>query len=175
MLARLPVACELIAMLNPKNAVPTLTWQRSALSRSVGTMKPTTRPVFEDKPVAEINTTPLVDIMLVLLVTLIITVPVMTHSTHLDVSTGPASPKPSLLIEIDYDGSITCGGQDCSTKAGLEKFFAELAAHTDRPQIIIAAHARSPYDATAHTLASAQRHGFNEIGFRGLAAMAPTT
>ncbi|TLZ10054.1 MAG: hypothetical protein E6K31_11125 [Gammaproteobacteria bacterium] len=83
----------------------------------------------EVKVMATINTTPLIDVMLVLLVTLIVTLPIMTHAVKLDMPnvTNPPPPPPTppevIELEIDFDGTVVWNGTPVSSLQQLESFF----------------------------------------------------
>jgi len=67
----------------------------------------------DDEPMMDINTTPLIDVMLVLLIMFIITIPVMTHAVKLDMYQGgppPSSPPEAVELEVDFDGTIIWNG-----------------------------------------------------------------
>ena len=75
-------------------------------------------------PIADMNTTPLVDVMLVLLILFIITLPVMTNSTNLHIGTGPiiTVPREAISLEIDFDGTILWNGSVVDDLAQLERY-----------------------------------------------------
>jgi biopolymer transport protein ExbD len=69
----------------------------------------------DDEPMMDINTTPLIDVMLVLLIMFIITLPVMTHAVKLDMPQAKNTPPPPVVVEpiqleIDWDGTIIWNG-----------------------------------------------------------------
>jgi biopolymer transport protein ExbD len=80
-----------------------------------------------DAPMMEINTTPLIDVMLVLIIVLIMSIPVMTHATKLDMpqTNNPPPPvRPEVIqIDIDFDGTIVWNGTVVSGIPQLESFF----------------------------------------------------
>jgi hypothetical protein len=83
----------------------------------------------DSAPIADMNTTPLVDVMLVLLILFIITLPVLTHSTNLHIGRGPESravPETISLV-IDFDGTIVWNGTVVKDLAQLERYFVNAA------------------------------------------------
>jgi biopolymer transport protein ExbD len=119
----------------------------------------------------DINTTPLIDVMLVLLVTLIITLPIMTHAVKLDmpdVSHPPPPPpvQPEVIdLEIDFDGTVVWNGTPIPNMDTLEGYFHTEAAKEPQPEIHLRPDRRAKYDIVARVLASAQRNHMKKIGF----------
>jgi len=118
----------------------------------------------------DINTTPLIDVMLVLLVTLIITLPVMTHAVKLDMpqkNNTPPPPNPPEVIdlEIDFDGTIVWNGTPIPNMDTLESYFHTDAAKDPQPEIHLRPDRRAKYDVVARVLAAAQRNRMKKIGF----------
>jgi biopolymer transport protein ExbD len=119
----------------------------------------------------DINTTPLIDVMLVLLVTLIITLPVMTHAVKLDMpnmSNPPPPPpvQPEVIdLEIDFDGTIVWNGTPVASLDTLESYFHTYADKDPQPEIHLRPDRRAKYDAVAKVLAAAQRNRMKKIGF----------
>ena len=109
------------------------------------------------RPVPEINTTPLIDVLLVLLVLLVITLPHSTHRVSLDLPSGPASHTPPLVtnVEVDFDGRVFWNGSPIDDDRRLEQQFSEASA---APGIVrIEPDRRVRYERVAQVLASAQR------------------
>ena len=117
----------------------------------------------------DINTTPLIDVMLVLLVTLIITLPVMTHAVKLDMpqknNTPPPNPPEVIDLEIDFDGTIVWNGTPIPNMDTLESYFHTDAAKDPQPEIHLRPDRRAKYDVVARVLAAAQRNRMKKIGF----------
>ena len=118
----------------------------------------------------DINTTPLIDVMLVLLVTLIITLPVMTHAVKLDMpqkNDAPPPPVPPEVIdlEIDFDGTVVWNGTSIPDINTLESYFHTEAAKDPQPEIHLRPDRRAKYDVVARVLAAAQRNRMKKIGF----------
>ena len=119
----------------------------------------------------DINTTPLIDVMLVLLVTLIMSLPIMTHAVKLDMpppnpNNPPPPVKPEIIdLDIYYDGAIAWNGQAISNLNELEQRFAEAAAKDPQPELHLAPDSHVKYDVVAKVLAAAQRNHMEKIGF----------
>ncbi|HYB05489.1 MAG TPA: biopolymer transporter ExbD [Methyloceanibacter sp.] len=123
----------------------------------------------------DINTTPLIDVMLVLLVTLIVTLPVMTHAVKLDMPnvTNPPPPPdvpPEVIdLEIDGDGTVVWNGTPVSGLDQLEAYFAADRDKDPQPEIHLRPDRRAKYDIVAKVLAAAQRNHMKKIGFVNVA------
>jgi biopolymer transport protein ExbD len=119
---------------------------------------------------AEINTTPLIDVMLVLLIMLIITIPVQLHAVNLNLPTGqpppPVKPPEVVRIDVDFDGSIYWNGEVLPA-AQLESRLQQLAALPDQPEVHLRPNKLVEYDAVARVLAAAQRVGVTKLGVTG--------
>lgn len=119
----------------------------------------------------DINTTPLIDVMLVLLVMLIITLPIQLHSVNLNMPVGTPPPqlvKPDVLkIDIDADSRVYWNGEVLPDRATLEEKLAAAAALPVQPEVHLRPDKGSRYAQTAAVLASAQRLGLTKIGIIG--------
>ena len=127
----------------------------------------------DDGAMCDINTTPLIDVMLVLLIMFIITIPVMTHAVKLDMprpNDAPPPPvKPEVIdVEIDFDGTILWNGTPVGIDA-IEGYFRTEAQKDPQPELHLRPDKRSRYDVTARVLASAQRNRMKKIGFDNVA------
>ncbi|MBM2771482.1 ExbD/TolR family protein [Burkholderia anthina] len=126
-----------------------------------------------DEPdvMVDINTTPLIDVMLVLLIMLIITIPIQMHSVKMNLPVGnpPAPPHPPQVVQIDIgaDGSVNWNGAAVRGGAALDAKFREVAAEADQDEIRLRPDKAAPYRAVAEVLASAQREGATKIGLIG--------
>ena len=124
----------------------------------------------ENEPMMDINMTPLIDVMLVLLIMFIITIPVMTHAVKLDMpraSNAPSQVLPVVInLEIDFDGTVLWNGTPVDIES-LEGYFRREAAADPQPELHIRPSKRAKYDVVARVLASAQRNGMRKIGFVG--------
>jgi biopolymer transport protein ExbD len=123
-----------------------------------------------DEPMMEMNMTPLIDVLLVLLVMFIITIPVMTHAVKLDMpraTNAPQNVQPVVInIEIDFDGTVLWNGT-AVTVDSLDAYFRREAANDPQPELHIRPNKRASYDVVARVLAAAQRNGLRKIGFVG--------
>src|SRR5689334_7963517 len=86
-------------------------------------------------PIADMNTTPLIDVMLVLLIMFIITLPVMTHSTRIDLPHGKSTSPPgeAINLSIDFDGTMLWNGNVVSGLPQLEQYLRSAAAQPVQP------------------------------------------
>ena len=106
----------------------------------------------------QINTTPLIDVMLVLLVILIITLPVATHAVKLNLPQGEhAPPHPSVRLDIAFDGTLYWDGQFVASVAALRPKFEAVLQQADPPIISVVPEKRTRYERVAQVLAAAQR------------------
>ena len=126
----------------------------------------------EDEPMMDINTTPLIDILLVLLIMFIITIPVMTHAVKLDMPQAQNQPEklvqPEVIdLMIDFDGTILWNGTVVPSVDTLDVYFRREAQKDPQPELHINPNKRASYDVVARVLASAQRNHLNKIGFVG--------
>ena len=121
-------------------------------------------------PIADMNTTPLVDVMLVLLILFIITLPVLTNSTNLHIGgiiESPPAPREAINLAIDFDGTILWNGTVVQDLAQLERYFVVEAGKANQPELRVLPDRRANYDSVAKVLALAQRSGMQRIGFAG--------
>jgi biopolymer transport protein ExbD len=123
----------------------------------------------------DINTTPLIDVMLVLLVTLIVTLPIMTHAVKLDMPNPNAPPPPPdkppevIDLEIDFDGTVVWNGTPVASLQQLEGYFHAETDKDPQPEIHLRPDRRAKYDIVAKVLAAAQRNHMRKIGFVNVA------
>jgi biopolymer transport protein ExbD len=125
----------------------------------------------EPDVLAEINTTPLIDVMLVLLIMLIITIPIQTHAVKLEMPTG-APPavviKPEVIrIDVGPDGAVRWNDQLVADRETLETRLRAAAQAQIQPELHLRAHKQAPYRHVAAVMASAQRLGVTRIGLVG--------
>jgi biopolymer transport protein ExbD len=126
----------------------------------------------DDEVMMDMNTTPLIDVMLVLLVLLIITIPIQTHAVKLDMprpnpNSQPTTPPEVIQLEIDFDGTPIWNGSAVSGRGQLGVYFRDVASQVPQPEIHIRPNRLAKYDAVARVLADAQRLGVTKIGFVG--------
>jgi biopolymer transport protein ExbD len=119
----------------------------------------------------DMNTTPLIDVMLVLLVMLIVTIPIQTHAVKIDLPVAPdarpAVDAPAIDLEIDFDGTPIWNGTPVPSRAQLDAYLSGVAAQRPQPEVHVRPHRLAKYDVVARTLADAQRLGVTRIGFVG--------
>ena len=125
----------------------------------------------DDAPMMDINTTPLIDVMLVLIIMLIITIPIQTHAVKMNMPVGPsaAPPKPPeiIRIDVDFDGTVGWNGVVVADRAELENKLAQVAALPDQPEVHLRPNKLVSYKVVAMVMASAQRLGVTKIGLVG--------
>ncbi|MBI3157425.1 MAG: biopolymer transporter ExbD [Burkholderiales bacterium] len=124
-----------------------------------------------DDMMVDINTTPLIDVMLVLLIMFIITIPVQTHAVKMNMPIGPASSPPVppeiVRIDVDFDGQIGWNGELVAGRGDLEARLAAVAQRADQPEVHLRPNKLVEYEIVAMILASAQRLGVTKIGLVG--------
>ena len=126
----------------------------------------------DDDVLVDINTTPLIDVMLVLLIMFIITIPVQTHAVKMNMpvpNNAPPPPKPPeiIRIDVDFDGTIGWNGQIVADRADLEARLQQVAAMPDQPEVHLRPNKLVTYRYVAMVMASAQRLGVTKIGLVG--------
>ncbi|MDE1007779.1 MAG: biopolymer transporter ExbD [Paraburkholderia fungorum] len=125
----------------------------------------------EPDVMVDINTTPLIDVMLVLLIMLIITIPIQMHSVKMNLPVGNPPPQvtqPEVVqIDISADGVTTWNGAAVPDQAALEARLAQVAAEPLQAEIHLRPDRRTPYRDVAAVMASAQRVGATKIGLIG--------
>ena len=125
----------------------------------------------EPEVMVDMNTTPLIDVMLVLLIMLIITIPAQLHSVNLDMPLPSNAPKKAdpVVIRVDVDASsvVNWNGKPVASRAELEMKVKEAAAMNPQPEIHIRSHAKAKYEAVAGVMASAQSNGLTKLGIVG--------
>ena len=119
----------------------------------------------------DINTTPLIDVMLVLLVMLIITLPIQLHSVNLNMPVGNPPPplvKPEVLkLDIDAAGTIYWNGEVVPDRDTLEGWMRLASAQPVQPEVHLRPDKGAKYEVVAAVMASAQRLGLTKIGIVG--------
>jgi biopolymer transport protein ExbD len=121
----------------------------------------------------DINTTPLIDVMLVLLIMLIITIPIQTHAVKLNMPVNSVTPptKVPTVVEIivDFDGTIGFGGDVIKDRADLEQHLYRLTQMPEdqQPEVHLIPNKLAPYKYVAEVMAEAQRLGVTKIGIVG--------
>ena len=124
----------------------------------------------EGQSYSDINMTPLIDVMLVLLIIFIITIPSMTHAVKID---NPLPPPPNFVpppppevidLTIDFDGTLLWNGKPVS-RAEMQSYIRDNAAKTPQPEVHISVDKFARYEIVAQTLAELQKLGLKGLGF----------
>ena len=119
----------------------------------------------------DINTTPLIDVMLVLLIMLIITIPIQLHSVNLNMPAGnpppPLTPPEVVQVDVDFDGTVSWNGVLLQDRSSLEAKMQAAAAQPIQPEIHLRPNKLVAYKSVAAVMASAQRLGLTKIGLIG--------
>jgi biopolymer transport protein ExbD len=121
----------------------------------------------EGKPYSDINMTPLIDVMLVLLIIFIITIPSQTHAVKIDnpsPSRPPATPPAVIDLSIDFDGTLLWNNAPID-RTTMQHRVRQEAAKNPQPEVHITVDKFSKYQIVAQTLADLQRRGLTNIGF----------
>jgi len=126
----------------------------------------------DPEEVVDINTTPLIDVMLVMLIMLIITIPVQTHAVKLNMPVSQTPPPPTqpdvVTIDVDFDGTATWTRRGSSEvlpdQHAMELHLAAAAQEAEQPEVHIRPDRLTRYRFVASVLASAQRLGVTKIG-----------
>lgn len=123
------------------------------------------------EPIMDINTTPLIDVMLVLLVMLIITIPIQLHSVNLDLPVGkppPTEAKPVVLrVDIDERSTVLWNGAPVASRAELKARLHEAAAQEAQPEVHVRPDRHASYKAFAEVMADINQAGLHKLGVVG--------
>jgi len=119
-------------------------------------------------PMADINVTPMVDVMLVLLVIFIITAPLFTHAIKLDLPNAQSAPAPekpeTISLSINGEGRIFWNNQAIEQKE-LDAKLAAAAQKKPQPELQLRADKSTRYEVIAQVMAAAQTNGLTKMGF----------
>jgi biopolymer transport protein ExbD len=126
----------------------------------------------DDEVMVDINTTPLIDVMLVLLIMFIITIPIQTHAVKMNMpvpnnAAPPPKPPEIIRIDVDFDGTIGWNGEIIADRATLESKLSRVAQEPDQPEVHLRPNKLVSYKVVAMIMASAQRLGVTKIGIVG--------
>ncbi len=129
------------------------------------------------EPMCDVNTTPLIDVMLVMLVMLILTLPVQNHAVKLEMPPpNPAAQQQEnpdrIYVEIDPDGTVVINGNAMSSIEAIEEFFTQESVKEPQPEIHLRPSGLALYDVVANVMAAAQRAGMVRMGFTNVAEFA---
>ncbi|WBX86499.1 ExbD/TolR family protein [Sphingosinicella microcystinivorans] len=131
----------------------------------------------EGGEMVDINTTPLIDVMLVLLIMFIITIPIQTHAVKLDLPSNQTQPQNSQVdpvinrVSIDFLNTIYWNDQEVDMST-LRSYFNDAARMEPQPEIHLKPDALTRYDVVNNVMAQAQMAGVTKIGFVGNEAYA---
>ena len=139
---------------------------------------------FEDNTQADspelasgMNITPLIDVLLVLLVMLIITIPMQLHSVNMELPAGAPPPQATVplvvRIEITADNQLLWNDEPLPSRQVLYQRLSAAASWPEQPEIHVYAQSKAKYDSVALVLTAAQRLGLQKMGVVGLEAYAP--
>lgn len=124
----------------------------------------------EPEVLIDINTTPLIDVLLVLLIMLIITIPMQFHAVNMNMPVGtPPTPKaPPVIVKIDVGraGEVKLDGKVYGL-SDLEMKFKSMAKEVNQPEIHLRPDGQSNYESVSGVMAAAQRQGLTKIGIVG--------
>lgn len=123
----------------------------------------------DDDVMLDVNMTPLIDVMLVLLIMFIITIPIPNNSINIDLPNGtppPTNEKPPepVTLRIDAEGKLFWNGQPVANKQALETLFAGVAQQADQDTIKVQPDKMTEYKDVAMVMAAAQRLNVKKIG-----------
>jgi biopolymer transport protein ExbD len=126
----------------------------------------------EDDMMIEMNTTPLIDVMLVLIIMFIITIPVQTHAVKMNMpvnskSAPPPKPPEIVRIDVDFDGTIGWNGEIVPDRADLQTRLYRISQLPDQPEVHLRPNKLVTYKHVAMVMAEAQRLGVTKIGIIG--------
>lgn len=122
----------------------------------------------EENVMSEINVTPLVDVMLVLLVIFMLTLPALTHSISVDLPQTPETrvnpESEAIVVSVSRDGTVYRDGQ-MMDEIALENLFREAAKATPQPEIRLYGDRQAAYEHVISVMATAHRAGLQQLGF----------
>jgi biopolymer transport protein ExbD len=125
---------------------------------------------------AGMNITPLIDVLLVLLVMLIITIPIQLHSVNMELPAGAPPPQASVplvvRIEITADNQLLWNDTLLPNRQALLELLQAASVLPEQPEIHVLAQSKAKYDTVAAVLTAAQRLGLQKMGVVGLEAYA---
>ena len=126
-------------------------------------------PTDEEKPMSEINTTPLVDVMLVLLIIFLITIPVITQSVKVELPKAaniPTQTKPeNINIAVDREGNVYWNTMLVPTQEALLERIKAVAVMNPQPEIHVRGDRATAYEHIGRVIVLAQRGGIQKVGF----------
>jgi biopolymer transport protein ExbD len=126
----------------------------------------------DEEPIGEMNTTPLIDVMLVLLIMFIITIPIQTHAVKIDLPANSVTPpdnpiKPDInKVSIDPAGTVTWNGSAIDLVT-LRQYLDSTKVMTPEPELHVQPDANSRYDVVDQVLAVIKKSEITKLGFVG--------
>jgi biopolymer transport protein ExbD len=124
---------------------------------------------FDEKPMSEINTTPLVDVMLVMLIIFLITIPVITQSVKVDLPKAaniPTQTKPeNINIAVDKEGNVYWNTMLIPTQDALLERLKAVAVQNPQPEVHVRGDRGTAYEHVGRVIVLAQRGGILKVGF----------
>ncbi len=125
-----------------------------------------------DGSMVNMNLVPLIDVMLVLLILFIVTLPIQTHAVKLDMPTPNAEPPEdvvSIVIDlvVDFDGTVIWNGSAVPNRTTLQFYLETVGVQDPQPEIHLRPNRLARYETVAQVLADAQSRGVTKIGFVG--------
>ncbi|WP_234085134.1 biopolymer transporter ExbD [Azonexus sp. R2A61] len=125
----------------------------------------------EPEIMAEINTTPLIDVMLVLLIMLIITIPIQLHSVNLNMPVGnpppPSTPPEIVKINVEANGIVLWNGEPLADIGALQGRLHAAALQATQPELHIRPDKKVAYRHVAAVMSAVQREGLSKVGLVG--------
>jgi biopolymer transport protein ExbD len=126
-------------------------------------------PADDEKPMSEINTTPLVDVMLVLLILFLITIPVITQSVKVDLPKAaniPTQTKPeNINIAVDTEGNVFWNTAMVPSQDALLERIKQVAVMDPQPEIHVRGDRGTAYEHIGRVIVICQRGGIQKVGF----------
>ncbi len=117
------------------------------------------------EPMSELNMTPLIDVLLVLIIMLIVTIPRANHSVGMDMPRpGDGAAPVAQMLEVDFDGTLWWNGAQLANRSALEEKLASLKGDDS---VHLRSNGLAPYKVVAGVLSSAQRLGVRNIAMVG--------
>ena len=124
----------------------------------------------DGEPMMDMNMTPLIDVLLVLLIMFIITIPIQTHAVKVDLPQGPSNPPPveptKNTLSIDPAGTIAWNGIPVN-EVTLRQYLDQSAAMTPEPELHFQPDPQARYEVVDKVLAVVKRSNITKLGFIG--------
>lgn len=121
------------------------------------------------RPMTDMNMTPMIDVMLVLILMFMLTLPIAQHAVNLNMPqqcVGDCNKSEVVRVDVDFDGTLSWNGETLD-RAQLDARFAAIKTMSKQPEVQLLAHRLVAYKDVAAVLASAQSHGVTSLGIIG--------